>query len=80
MILNIPRNIENEDEILWRWTSDGDYTAKNVYRVQFMGNYDKLKMNPIWKAKAELKCRFFADSDACQNSHGGKSTKERLAK
>jgi hypothetical protein len=74
-----PSEYWNEDKILWRWTSDGDYTTKSVYKIQFMGDYNKLKMNPIWKSKAEPKCRFFADWYMAK-FYGGKSTKERLEK
>jgi hypothetical protein len=49
-----------EDTISWRWTTNGDYTTKSAYRIQFEGCYSKLKLSPIWKAKAEAKCHFFA--------------------
>ena len=53
--------IENiEDNIHWRWTVDGEYTAKSAYCIQFQGTFSKLKLQLIWKAKAEPKCRFFA--------------------
>ena len=52
--------IQLEDSIYWRWTSDGEYTAKSAYNIQFQGAFNKLKLMPIWKAKAEPKCRFFA--------------------
>jgi hypothetical protein len=49
-----------EDSIRWRWTVDGEYTTKSAYRIQFEGTFSKMKIMPIWKAKAEPKCRFFA--------------------
>ena len=49
-----------EDTIIWRWTADGEYTTKSAYQVQFIGVFSKIKLTPIWKAKAEQKCRFFA--------------------
>lgn len=49
-----------EDSIYWRWTADGEYTTKSAYNIQFQGAFCKLKLIPIWKAKAEPKCRFFA--------------------
>jgi hypothetical protein len=53
--------IENrEDTIRWKWTNDGEYTTQSAYCVQFEGSYSKLKLSPIWRAKAEPKCRFFA--------------------
>jgi hypothetical protein len=53
-------NESREDNIVWRWTANGDYTTQSAYRIQFQGTYSKLKLTPIWKAKAEAKCRFFA--------------------
>jgi len=53
--------IENkEDSIRWRWMVDGEYTAKSAYCIQFQCTFSKLKLQPIWKAKAEPKRRFFA--------------------
>jgi hypothetical protein len=49
-----------EDEITWRWTADGEYTTQSAYQVQFIGVFSKIKITPIWRAKAERKCRFFA--------------------
>jgi hypothetical protein len=48
------------DNIRWRWTEDGEYTAKSAYCIQFQRTFTKLKLQPIWKANAEPKCRFFA--------------------
>jgi hypothetical protein len=50
----------SEDDIVWHWTADGEYTLKSAYQIQFEGTFCKLKMMPIWKTKAEPKCRFFA--------------------
>jgi hypothetical protein len=47
-----------EDTISWRWTADGQYSASSAYKIQFSSNYCKMKIYPIWKAKAEPKCRF----------------------
>jgi len=33
----IDRNPDMNDEIIWRWTSDGNYTTKSAYRIQFVG-------------------------------------------
>lgn len=49
-----------EDSIIWRWTADGEYTSKSAYSIQFEGSYTKLRIMPIWKARAEPKCHFFA--------------------
>lgn len=49
-----------QDSIRWRWTQDGEYTTKSAYCIQFQGTFSKLRLQPIWKAKAEPKCRYFA--------------------
>jgi hypothetical protein len=49
-----------EDTIQWRWTSSGEYTTKSAYLIQFEGSFTRLKLTPIWRARAEPKCRFFA--------------------
>jgi hypothetical protein len=49
-----------EDEIKWRWTTDGEYTTRSAYCIQFEGVFSRIKISQIWKAKAEPKCRFFA--------------------
>lgn len=49
-----------EDTVIWHWTTDGEYTSKSAYHIQFEGTFNKLRIMPIWKAKAESKCRFFA--------------------
>jgi hypothetical protein len=33
---------------------------QSAYRIQFMGRRKKPSLTPIWKTKAELKCRIFA--------------------
>lgn len=55
-------NLEDnrEDEIRWRWMTDGEYTTKSAYQIQFEGTFSKFKLMPIWKAAAEPKCKFFA--------------------
>ena len=49
-----------EDAIYWRWTNDGAYSTSSAYLAQFIGGYAKCNLLPIWKAKVEPKCRFFA--------------------
>lgn len=51
---------EVEDDITWKWTEDGEYSAKSAYLAQFQGRLSKIRVTPIWKAHAEGKCRFFA--------------------
>jgi hypothetical protein len=51
---------ENEDEIRWRWTTNGHYTARSAYKAQLNGSYCTFDASAIWKAKDESKHRFFA--------------------
>ena len=48
------------DSITWKWTSDGNYTAKSAYNVQFLGSYSHFNGESIWKAESEGKHKFFA--------------------
>jgi hypothetical protein len=50
---------DREDEITWRWTANGGYTAKSAYNVQLIGSYSNFDASAIWKAKTEGKHRFF---------------------
>jgi hypothetical protein len=56
----VPINDAVEDEVRWRWTTDGEYSTKSAYLIQFAGRFSKIKITAIWKAKAEAKCHFFA--------------------
>jgi len=58
-VQQVQLDASREDIIIWRWTADGEYTSKSTYRIQFEGSYSKLRIMPIWKARAEPKCRFF---------------------
>jgi len=58
-VQHIELDVDREDNIVWRWTAEEEYTTKSAYRIQFEGTFSKLKIMPIWKAKAEPKCKFF---------------------
>jgi hypothetical protein len=49
-----------EDEIKWKWTTSGSYSAKSAYRAQFFGSYCSFDNKSIWSAKVEDKHLFFA--------------------
>jgi hypothetical protein len=53
-------NTNVEDEIKWGWTGNGEYSTKSAYLIQFKGRTKKFNITPIWRAKAEPKCRVFA--------------------
>ena len=38
----------------------GEYTPKSPYLIWFMGSFSRMRISPIWRAKAEPKARFFA--------------------
>jgi hypothetical protein len=50
---------DEEDTITWRFSPNGCYSAKSAYMVQFIGAVTDRRWKLIWKAKVELKCRFF---------------------
>lgn len=60
VVNSIFRRDDAEDEIKWKWTPDGQYSTQSAYRIQFLGRHKKPALTPIWKAKAEPKCRIFA--------------------
>ena len=79
------RHTNAEDEITWRWTPNGEYTTKSAYRIQFIGRTKTSLFHPIWKAKTEPKCRFFAwlllqkkDLDSRQSGEKGLATRHAM--
>jgi len=50
---------DEEDRIIWKFTADGQYTAKSAYEVQFRGSFCSFRPQCIWSAYAEPKHRFF---------------------
>jgi hypothetical protein len=56
---NIELSPEQEDTIIWLHTSDGQYTAKSAYNLQFLGMTTSIMADTTWKTKAPPKCRFF---------------------
>lgn len=49
-----------EDDILWKLTDDGEYSAKSAYEVQFLGSTLSNMEKTVWKAWAPPKVKFFA--------------------
>ena len=50
---------EVPDEISWKWTTNGLYSSKSAYEIQYVGSYCNLNSSALWKAKYEGKHRFF---------------------
>jgi hypothetical protein len=51
---------DRPDDICWRWTPSGEYTAKSAYQSQFAGSFSKIDNMVFWKAPMEGKHKFFA--------------------
>lgn len=51
---------EQEDSATWTLTSDGKYSTKSAYSIQFAGKTKCLTASQTWKTKAPPKCKFFA--------------------
>jgi hypothetical protein len=51
---------DNQDQMFWRWTANGEYTAKSAYNIQFSGSYTRVDSQVLWKAPMEGKHKFFA--------------------
>ncbi|KAL6613961.1 hypothetical protein ACP70R_036231 [Stipagrostis hirtigluma subsp. patula] len=50
----------DEDKITWKWTANGEYTARSAYNVQFIGTTRMTWPQTVWKADTKPKCKFFA--------------------
>jgi hypothetical protein len=50
---------DSQDEIRWKWSADGSYSAKSAYNIQFVGSFCPFNSKAIWKAKVEGKHSIF---------------------
>jgi hypothetical protein len=50
---------DREDKLVWRWTGDGEYTAKSVYKMLHGGSISFRGHSLIWKTWAPLKVKIF---------------------
>lgn len=57
-VQNITLN-DQPDAITWRWSANGEYSAKTAYLAQFRGSYCTFQPAAIWRAQTEGKHRFF---------------------
>jgi len=48
--------LTHEDKITWLHTTDGQYTARSAYRIQFLGMASSMTAKITWKTKAPPKC------------------------
>lgn len=51
---------EGNDELQWAWSSDGNYSAKSVYKVMISGGKLSWRYSVIWKAKVLPTVKVFA--------------------
>ncbi|TVU09419.1 hypothetical protein EJB05_42891, partial [Eragrostis curvula] len=49
---------DQPDTIRWRWTANGQYSARSAYMIQCKGSYCQFDATALWKAKAEGKQKF----------------------
>jgi hypothetical protein len=49
-----------EDEINWKWTTNGKYSVFSAYECQFIGAMSHFSVDDIWRAITEPECQFFA--------------------
>jgi hypothetical protein len=60
LISTINLTPEVEDDITWRLTPSGNYTAKSAYELQLLGSTASHMNKTIWKAWAPPEVKFFA--------------------
>ena len=56
--MSLPSNME--DDIEWKLTENGQYSAKSAYELQFLGIIFSSLENMVWKAWAPPKTKLFA--------------------
>jgi hypothetical protein len=49
----------SSDRFIWRWTTDGTYSASSAYRAFFVGMATLRGAKELWKVRAPPKCKFF---------------------
>ena len=57
---NVQLNNDVGDEIRWKLTADGEYSAKSAYKMQFMGTISSSMDKSVWRPWAPPKTKFFA--------------------
>jgi hypothetical protein len=57
--INQSRLANAPDEITWRFTVSGQYSARSAYAVQFLGSFADHCWDSLWVVRVENKCKFF---------------------
>jgi hypothetical protein len=60
LLREVSLSAEEEDQNLWKWMSNGEYTASSAYSVQFQGSHPPFRSKKLWKARTEPKVKIFA--------------------
>jgi hypothetical protein len=60
LLREVSQSADVEDQILWKWMTNGEYTVNSAYSVQFQGSHPLFPSNKLWKAKTESKVKIFA--------------------
>ena len=50
---------DGEDQIQWRFSASGNYSAASAYTTQFLGTYSDINFAKLWKSKVQPKCKLF---------------------
>lgn len=56
----IQLQLDINDDIIWRFEANGEYSATSAYRVQFLGSTSTTMNKTIWKVWAPPKVKFFS--------------------
>jgi hypothetical protein len=57
IIQHVHLNLDEEDDITWKLTSNGQYSAASAYKMQFFGLIDSSLYNMVWKPWAPPKVK-----------------------
>jgi hypothetical protein len=60
LLREVSLSAEEEDQNLWKWMSNGEYTASSAYSVQFQGSHPPFRSKKLWKVRTEPKVKIFA--------------------
>lgn len=56
----IPDFTDEDDQLLWRWSSDGVYSSNSIYKVMLTGGKIKWSYKIIWRSYGPAKVKFFS--------------------
>jgi len=60
LVQEVPLRNDQADDIKWKFSPAGVYSAKSAYKAQFLGSTAVPALSSIWKTWAPPKCKFFA--------------------